>query len=402
MTVLKSNVAKDSINLKDQVSGLEQLLITYRYHLLSTGEAHKALEAAQLMKQTAPDDSAGAMNLALVHNLLGQSEQAIAEAREVLRMSPRFAPAYWNLGAALLRANRFAEAGDQGQRAFAQGLDPANLRAVLAQVAWVEGDTAAWRQQLDWFKGRPEEYLAFDLQASAAAAAGRWREAQQWSRQAIELSGQDSTPDLPARYAAEQAFRGAALGDCRQAQADAAHALQRMRGRASLPRAALALALCKEARQAQSLTDELSQRYVQDSLTHSLWLPTIRAASELQRGNGWHALEQLQATSRYDAAAEFWPQYLRGQAYLQLKQGAAAAAEFQKILDHRGYAPLSPLYPLAHLGLARAAAAILGQTARERSSASPFFGEDQFAGTRPLSSPGDFNSDSILAFCSLE
>jgi eukaryotic-like serine/threonine-protein kinase len=59
--------------------------------------------------------------------------------------------------------------------------------------------------------------------------------------------------------------------------------------------------------------------------------------------------------ARYEAAAEFWPQYLRGQAFLKLGKATEAAAEFQKILNHRGYAPLSLLYPLAYVGLARAA-----------------------------------------------
>src|SRR5262245_8777593 len=106
---------------------------------------------------------------------------------------------------------------------------------------------------------------------------------------------------------------------------------------------------------AASCVEEIGKRYPEDTLFNSIWLPAIRAALELQRGNAAPTLEQLQATSRYEAAAELWPQYLRGQAYLKLGRGAEAAAEFQKILDHRGYAPLSPLYPLAHLGLARAA-----------------------------------------------
>jgi hypothetical protein len=117
----------------------------------------------------------------------------------------------------------------------------------------------------------------------------------------------------------------------------------------------VALALCGEANQAQSLAEEIGKRYPEDTLLNSIWLPAIRAALELQRGNAAPALAQLQAASRYEAAAEFWPQYLRGQAYLKLWRDAEAAAEFQKILDHRGYAPLSPLYPLAHLGLANAA-----------------------------------------------
>ncbi len=83
------------------------------------------------------------------------------------------------------------------------------------------------------------------------------------------------------------------------------------------------------------------------------------------------AIEQLEITSRYEAVAEFWPQYLRGQAYLKLRQGAEAATEFQKILDHRGYAPLSLLYPLAHLGLARAAE-IAGDMAKSRKAHADF------------------------------
>jgi predicted Zn-dependent protease len=117
-----------------------------------------------------------------------------------------------------------------------------------------------------------------------------------------------------------------------------------------------ALALCGETGQARALIEELGKRYPEDTIVNGVWLPVIRAAIDLQRGNAAQAIDQLQAASRYEAAAEFWPQHLRGQAFLKLGRGAEAAAEFQKILDHRGYAPLSPLYPLAHLGLARAAA----------------------------------------------
>src|SRR4030095_2259230 len=105
---------------------------------------------------------------------------------------------------------------------------------------------------------------------------------------------------------------------------------------------------------------------------NSIWLPVIRAAIDLQRGHAIGALEQLQTTSRYEAAAEFWPQYLSGRAYLKLKQGTEAATEFQKILDHRGQAPLSVLYPMAHLGLARAAA-LAGDTAKSRTAFEDFF-----------------------------
>jgi tetratricopeptide (TPR) repeat protein len=162
------------------------------------------------------------------------------------------------------------------------------------------------------------------------------------------------------------------FGDCRQARADAAQGLKLNRGRVSLPRAALAAALCGQTDQARSLADELSGLYPEDTLINSIWVPVIRAATELQRRNAAQAVDQLQTTSRYEAVAELWPQYLRGHAYLRLKQVTEATAEFQKILDHRGYAPLSPLYPLAHLGLARAAVKA-GDAAKSRKAYEDFF-----------------------------
>src|SRR5262249_33292179 len=157
--------------------------------------------------------------------------------------------------------------------------------------------------------------------------------------------------EAAAGYGTEQALRGAVFGDCRQAKADMDQAMKLERGRATLPTPALAGALCGAANQAPPLIDELAKRYPEDTALNSIWLPAIRAAMELQGGNAKRAIEQLQPAARYEAAAEFWPQYLRGQAYLKLGRGAEAAAEFQKILDHRGQAPLSPLYPLAHIGL---------------------------------------------------
>ena len=126
------------------------------------------------------------------------------------------------------------------------------------------------------------------------------------------------------------------LEDCQRAKAGAAQGLKLAVGRALSPRAALALALCGEAQQVTLLIDELSNRYPEDTVINSIWLPTIRAALELQGGNAAQALDQLQTTTSYEAAAEFWPQSLRGQAYLQLKQGAEAMAEFDHLRAKHG------------------------------------------------------------------
>ncbi|HEU4766495.1 MAG TPA: hypothetical protein VFS77_03950, partial [Pyrinomonadaceae bacterium] len=98
----------------------------------------------------------------------------------------------------------------------------------------------------------------------------------------------------------------------------------------------------------------------------------IKAAIELRKNNAQAALDLLETAKRYEPAAVFSPQALRAMAYLKLGQGAQAAAEARKILEHRGQGPLSLLWPLAHLSLARASA-MQGDTTQARKSYQEFF-----------------------------
>jgi predicted Zn-dependent protease len=154
----------------------------------------------------------------------------------------------------------------------------------------------------------------------------------------------------------EEALLDAVLGQCSQIKAATSQAAGLARNNFFLTRGALALALCGDAGQAQSFVEEVTKERPKGTLINSLWVPLVRAAIQLNRNNPAEAVQLLEAAKHYEAAAEFWPQYVRGLAYLKLKSGNEATAEFQKILDNRGQATLSALYPLAQLGLARAAA----------------------------------------------
>ncbi len=118
---------------------------------------------------------------------------------------------------------------------------------------------------------------------------------------------------------------------------------------------ALALAAAGHADEANLLADELSAERPKDTLLNQLWLPTLNAALLLQNDKAKEAIEELEIAERLEKAAEFYPQYLRGLAYLQLNKAKDATREFDKILNHRGEAPLSSIYALAQLGKARAA-----------------------------------------------
>ena len=191
-------------------------------------------------------------------------------------------------------------------------------------------------------------------------------------RRAVEIAQRAEANEVVAGYTADQALRGAWLGQVAEALTLAQAALKLERNRNVLTRTALAFALAGDVARAQPVVQELEQKHPDDTLVNQVWLPEIKAVIELHKNNAQGALELLETTKRYEAAAAFSPQTLRGMVYLKLGQGAAAAAEARKVLDHRGNAALSLLWPLAHLTIARASA-MQGDTAQARKSYQEFF-----------------------------
>ena len=276
-----------------------------------------------------------------------------------------------NLGQAFIGLSRFADAKEVVDQALHQNLDSSFFHSFLYQIAFVGGDTTAMQQQLDWWRGKPDEYVALNWQTQTAAFLGQWRRSQDFSRSAVEMATRSDAKEVAAQYVVEAALLGAVFGQCSQTKAATSQAAGLARNNLFLTRGALALALCGDAGQAQSLVEEVTKERPKDTLINSLWVPLVGAAIQLNRNNPAEAVQLLEPAKRYEAAAEFWPQYLRGLAYLKLKSGNEAAAEFQKILDNRGQAPLSALYPLAHLGLARAAA-LTGDLSKSRKAYQDF------------------------------
>jgi tetratricopeptide (TPR) repeat protein len=368
---LAAEYAEKAFALRDRVSELEKLRISYFYHSFVTGETDKSIEVLELYKRTYPRDWRAPLSLSDAYLRTGQFERAAAEAREGLRLNPNTAVGYLNLEQAFIGLSRFADAKEVVEQALRQNLDATDFHTLLYQVAFVGGDTAAMQQQLDWSRGKPDEYVGLDWQTQTAAFSGHWRRSQDFSRSAIELATRSDAKEVAAQYAVEAALRGAVFGQCSQIKAAISESAGLARNNLFLTRGALVLALCGDAGQAQSLVEEVTKERPKDTLLNSLRLPVIRAAVQINRNNPVEAVKFLESAKPYEAAAEFWPQYLRGLGYLKLKSGNEAATEFQKILDNRGQAALSALYPLAHLGLARAAA-LTGDTSKSRKAYQDF------------------------------
>ena len=141
----------------------------------------------------------------------------------------------------------------------------------------------------------------------------------------------------------------------------------------------MALALTGDAVRAKALADDLGKRFPEDTVVRVNYLPTLRAQLSVTRNDATKGIEVLQAAVPYelgqsllgDVTTNMYPVYVRGETYRTAHRGTEAAAEFQKILDHRGIVLNSPIGAVAHLQIARAYA-MQGDTAKAKAAYQDF------------------------------
>jgi tetratricopeptide (TPR) repeat protein len=249
-------------------------------------------------------------------------------------------------------------------------------------LAFLEGDRAEMDQQVAWAAGKAgAEDLLPSLASDTEAYCGRNAKARELSRRAFDAAIRNDQKESAALWMMGAALREAELGNGAEARRQAKAALALASNHDSQILGALVLARAGDPAHAARMADDLAKRYSQDTLVSNYWLPSIRAAIELGRGNADKAIGILQAAAPYELGspspapsngATLYPIYVRGQAYVKLRQGKEAAAEFQKILDHRNIVVNFITGALAHLGLARAHA-IQGDTAKAHAAYNDFF-----------------------------
>src|SRR5439155_21090034 len=225
-------------------------------------------------------------------------------------------------------------------------------------LSFVGNDPAGMAREQDAAFAKPEGPWASNWQPRISAFGGQLEKAHQQFRRSVTATSESHFAELSGHYAAQDAISHAVVGQCTEARSEAAAAVRLSRDNFTLDSAGLALAWCGADADASTLSAELTQRFPEAILNTHLAVPMIAAAIAIRSGMPARALELLEPVRRFDHSpvAEFWPAYVRGQAQLQLGHHSEAANEFRSIIDHRGELPDSPLYPLAHLGLARALA----------------------------------------------
>ncbi len=369
---LATEAAQKAYNLRDRVSEREKFYITaYSYYGLVTREREKYIETLELWKRTYPNDPIPHIQLSNLYDGDDLLDKAIEEAHEAIRLNPNAAAPRDNLAVAFMELNRFDEARDVYRQALEQKLDSTFIRTGLYSIAFVKGDAAAMKQQIDWLTGRPDEYNAQAWQAEVAVFSGQLQQARAFNQRAVELALGRKQNDAAAQVLAGQMQTESLFGNCDRIREMASKAFAISRDTATVQTASAAFSLCGDADQAQPLMDEISKRFPNYTLVNVVYWPLNHALIATRHGDPARAVQLLEPALRYEVVGNFWPQYFRGKAYLSLHKGAEAAAEFQKIIDHRGWSPRSALYPLAYVGFAQAAV-MNGDTAKARKAYEDF------------------------------
>jgi serine/threonine protein kinase/tetratricopeptide (TPR) repeat protein len=380
---LAAKSTRKAYELRERVSEREKLFIESNYHSFVTGDLRKALQAYELSARTYPRDATPRVLGSRIYRILGQYERALEEMREAVRLDPTAASSYAGVVYFYLSLDRLKEGRATAEEAQAKNLDSAYLRTDLYQLAFLQNDAPGMARQVAWSRGKPgveDVFLALD--ADTAAYCGRLSKARELSHQAVASAEWAQENETGAHYEADAALREALFGNPAEARERAGASLGLSTGRNGQYGAALALAFADrvQVQQIEKLANDLARRFSEDTVVWLNYLPTIRAQLALDREDASKAIAALRVAAPYELgspagfvfSAALYPIYVRGEAYLAAHQGNEAAAEFQKILDHRGVVFNEPIGALAHLGLARACA-LSGDTVNARTKYQDFF-----------------------------
>ncbi len=349
--------------LRDRVTQRERFFIEAFYHNFVTGEIDKTIQTYTEWARSYSADYLAHGNLGDSYNLLGEYEKAAEETNASLRIEPDSVVAYGNLAEDYLALGRIKEAKAALDEASRRDLDTPDLHLYRYHLAFLESDLPAMQEQLSWARGKPgveDEQLSDE--SDTEAYYGQLRKARELTRQAVESAKRSGAADTAAFWQVNEALREAEFGNPTFARKAAANALSLSSKSDIELLAALALARSGDTIQSSALADKVAAAFDRDTMIQAYWLPTIRAAIAIDHGDARKAVELLSMASQYELGeplqwpshGTLYPVYVRGEAYLRAGDGVRAAAEFQKMIDHRGIVANFPLGALAHLQLGRA------------------------------------------------
>jgi eukaryotic-like serine/threonine-protein kinase len=352
-----------AFQLREHASERERLEITAYYYGNVTGEHDKAAQIYQEEIENYPRAGGAYGGWGNEFAGQGQYEKAAEMTWQAVRLAPDVGW-YENLATYSLALQHFDETRQIIHEAYANKMDDSTLHSVLYVLAFFGTDSHAMAEQQQWFAGRPAyENYGLALASDSEAYNGHLVKARELTGRAVDSAIRTDNKENGALSQAIAAPREAAFGNLARARQSAAEALKLAPEHpGATAEAALAFAMAGDIRRAESLAQDLGKRFPLDTQMQALWLPAIHAQLALDKKNPAVALNALKAASTIEFGnipfvpnlSCLYPTYVRGEAYLAAGNGDAAAAEFQKIIDHSGIVWNCWTGALARLGVARA------------------------------------------------
>jgi tetratricopeptide (TPR) repeat protein len=306
----------------------------------------------------------------------GNWQQALLEAEQALRTDAQNNYVWFNVASIYLALNRLEEAKAALDQAQAYKLDMYLLHVARYYAAFLANDFERLGQEASWTGDGQHALLS--AQSDTEAYFGRLAKAREFSQRAVDSALKSDEKETAALWQVNSALREVEDGRTGSARKQVHAALAVASGPVVKALASLALARSGNSAEARQFADNLSRDCPKDTILQNYWLPSIKAAIELATKNPERAVELLRPATAFELGQSqpfvlgmMYPAYLRGQAYLLLRKGTEASAEFQKVIDHRGLVLNYPLGSLARLGLARAYG-LQGDAAKARSAYNEF------------------------------
>ena len=357
-----AEAARKAYELRERTSESEKLAITSFYEVVVTGNLEAARSSLELWTRTYPRDDEPLTYVWYIAATMGQYEKALAAGQLSVDLAPESANNLVSVAYAQLWLNHLDEVKATGQKAHVANLESPWLPQIFYSMNFIQHDQPAMEKEAARSMGIPgiEDQMLF-LESETAASYGKFAQARELTRNAADSALRAKETETPGEYLAHDAIREALAGYAEFAKQQAQAALKLSKGKRVASFATIALALAGDSAQATELADDIAKRFPQDTIVQLEYLPMIHAALALRSGDAGRAVTALEAATPYELGQMndvftfgMYPIYLRGEAYLAAKQGAAAAGEFQKILDHPGVVGNQPIGALAHSGLGRA------------------------------------------------
>jgi tetratricopeptide (TPR) repeat protein len=364
-TDLGADEIRKAWEFRDRVSDPERFYILMLYDRCVTGNLQKELLTLESWAQTYPRDPvAHSITAGWGTRGTGRYERGIRAAQEAIRLAPDLPSSYASLASHNLFLDRFEESADALRRAAERNVEVPGSVVTRYYLAFFKGDQAGMDREIARARGQHEEDEMSHHQALVLARSGRMQQARPMWDRAVASAQQAGLLERAAIFQSAQAVCEAHLGNLSAAKERAQAALRLGKGRDVEYAAAFALALSGDSAGLERLAADLENRFPEDTPVQFEYLPILHALSALARRAPSAAIERLQRALPYDFAlpgtafvGKFgggYPAYVRGQAYLAMGRGQEAAAEFQRILNHRGVVFADPIGTLVHLQLGRA------------------------------------------------